>query len=114
MAQSTGWPGLRILAYVAGLINHDLQLLCEYLMEENRIMKAHLESPLRLTDAERRTLAEIGHRLGKKRLKDAAHLAKPDTSWVGSTNSSPPTSMALRTAGISAGPESGSNWRSWS
>ncbi len=79
MSRSTGWPGLRILAHVTGLINHDLELVCEYLMEENRIMKAHLESPLRLTDAERRTLAEIGHRLGKKRLEEAAHLAKPAT-----------------------------------
>src|ERR1035438_10253295 len=48
-------------------------------MEENRIMKAHLESPLCLTDAERRALAEIGHRLGNKRLKEVAYLAKPDT-----------------------------------
>jgi hypothetical protein len=43
-------------------------------MEENRIMKAHLESPLCLTDAERRALAEIGHRLGNKRLKEVAYL----------------------------------------
>src|ERR1039457_5626734 len=48
-------------------------------MEENRIMKAHLKSPLCLTDAERRALAEIGHRLGNKRLKEVAYLAKPDT-----------------------------------
>ena len=48
-------------------------LLCEYLMEENRIMKAPLESPLCLTDAERRALAEIGHRLGNKRLKEVAY-----------------------------------------
>ena len=51
----------------------------EYLAAENRILKAQLKTPLRLTDAERITLAEIAHRLGRKALDDVANAAKPDT-----------------------------------
>jgi len=79
MLRSTGWPGLRILAYVTGLINQELLLRCEYLAEENRILKEHIKGRLRLTDAERRSLAEIGHRPGRKLLKDVANVAKVDT-----------------------------------
>jgi putative transposase len=34
---------------------------------------------LLLSDAERKTLAEIGYRLGRKTLEDVANAAKPDT-----------------------------------
>jgi transposase InsO family protein len=51
----------------------------EYLVAENRILKAQLKTPLRLTDAERMTLAEIAHRLGRKALEDVANVVKPDT-----------------------------------
>src|SRR5918993_5618901 len=68
----------RLLAYVTGLINQELLLQNEYLAAENRILWAHLPR-LRLTDAERSTLAEIGKRLGRKALKEVARVAKPDT-----------------------------------
>jgi len=51
----------------------------EYLVAENRILKAQIKIRLRLTDAERVTLAEIAHRLGRKALEDVANAAKPDT-----------------------------------
>jgi len=51
----------------------------EYLAAENRIMKSQLKTRLRLTDAERITLAEIAHRLGRKALEDVANAVKPDT-----------------------------------
>ena len=38
-----------------------------YLVEENRILRAHLRGRVRLTDEERRRLAVHGHRLGKGR-----------------------------------------------
>jgi hypothetical protein len=41
--------------------------------------EAHLPARLRLSDAERSTLAEIAKRLGRKALKDIARVAKPDT-----------------------------------
>jgi len=69
----------RILAYITGTVDQELLLRNEYLAAENRILKAQLKTPLRLTDAERMTLAEIAHRLGRKALEDVANAAKPDT-----------------------------------
>ena len=62
-----------------GTVDQELLLRNEYLAAENRIFKAQLKTPLRLTDAERMTLAEIAHRLGRKALEDVANTAKPDT-----------------------------------
>jgi len=70
---------VRILAYITGTVNQELLLRNEYLAAENRILKAQLKTPLRLTDAERVTLAEIAHRLGRKAFEDVANAAKPDT-----------------------------------
>ena len=69
----------RILSFVTGLVNQELLLRNEYLAAENRILRAHLPSRLRLSDAERSTLAEIAKRLGRKALQDIARVAKPDT-----------------------------------
>jgi putative transposase len=43
---------------VTGLVNQQLLLRNEYLAAENRILKTHLLSRLRLSDAERSTLAD--------------------------------------------------------
>src|SRR5258706_2769588 len=72
----------RLLAFVTGLVNQELLLRNEYLAAENRILRAHLPSRLRLSDAERSTLAEIAKRLGRKALKDIARVARPDTLLV--------------------------------
>ena len=69
----------RILAYVTGTVDQDLLSRMEYLAAENRILKAHLKGRLQLSDAERATLAEIGHRLGRKVLAEVANVAGPDT-----------------------------------
>ena len=69
----------RILAYITGTVDQELLLRNEYLVAENRIVKAQLRGRLRLSDAERATLGEIGHRLGRKTLEDVAHAARPDT-----------------------------------
>src|ERR671912_2184593 len=69
----------RLLAYVTGLVNQQLLLQNEYLVAENRILRAHLPKRLRLSDPERSTLAEIGKRLGRKALKNVACVARPDT-----------------------------------
>src|SRR5258705_5162130 len=69
----------RLLAFVTGLVNQELLLRNEYLAAENRILRAHLLKRLRLSDAERSTLAEIGKRLGRKALSQVACVAKPDT-----------------------------------
>jgi putative transposase len=69
----------RLLAYVTGMVNRQLLLQNEYLLAENRILRAHLPSRLLLTDPERSTLAVIGKRLGRRGLEALAAAAKPDT-----------------------------------
>jgi putative transposase len=69
----------RILAYVTGTVDQDLLDRNEYLAAENRILKAQLKGRLRLSDAERATLGEIGHRMGRKVLDEVANVARPDT-----------------------------------
>src|SRR4029450_8426259 len=71
------WP--RLLAYITGTVDQELLLRNEYLAAENRLLKAQIKPRLRLSDAERTTLAEIGHRLGRKALEEVAAVAKPDT-----------------------------------
>jgi hypothetical protein len=70
---------VRLFAYVTGLVNQELLLQNEYLVAENRILKAHLQPRYRLTDSERARLAEIGKRLGHKALQKVANIAKIDT-----------------------------------
>ncbi len=69
----------RMLAYITGTVDQELLLRNEYLATENRILKAQLNGRLHLTDADRATLGEIGHRLGRKALEDVATVVKPDT-----------------------------------
>src|ERR1700720_1862065 len=69
----------RILAYAIGTVDQDLLARNEYLATENRILKAQLTGRLKLSDADRKTLGEIGHRLGRKALADVATIARPDT-----------------------------------
>jgi hypothetical protein len=79
LTMSDRFQWARILAFVTGLVNQELLLRNEYLAAENRILRAHLPSRLRLSDAERSTLAEIAKRLGRKALKEIARVAQPDT-----------------------------------
>src|SRR5260221_12240259 len=80
-----GWGGgrmdwARILAFVTGMVDQELLTRIEYLAAENRILKAQFKGPLKLSDAERATLGEIGHRLGRRVLAEGANVAPPDTS----------------------------------
>lgn len=69
----------RMLAYITGTVDQELLLRNEYLAAENKVLKAQVQGRLRLSDAERATLGEIGHRLGRKALADVANAARPDT-----------------------------------
>ena len=70
---------VRMLAFITGTVDQELLQRNEYLVAENRILKAQLKTPLRLTDAQRMTLAVIAHRLGRRTLRDVANAARPDT-----------------------------------
>jgi hypothetical protein len=73
----TDW--FRLLGYVTGLVNQELLLKNEYLVAENRILKAHIRGRLLLSNDEKATLAEIAKRVGRKALAELARVAKPDT-----------------------------------
>jgi putative transposase len=64
---------------VAGLWADQRQASFAYLSEENRILRAHLRGRIRLTDDERRRLAVLGHRVGRRRLGQVATIMTPDT-----------------------------------
>src|SRR5260370_33807591 len=68
-----------ILAFVTGLVDQELLARNEYLAAENRMLKAQLKGRLKLSDTERATLGEIGHRLGRKILGEVANVARPDS-----------------------------------
>ena len=103
----------RLLAYVTGLVNQELLLKNEYLLAENRILKAHLPPRLRLSRPERMTLAEIGKRLGRNLLQQVAHVANPSTSSAGIANWSPRSSTAPNSAVRRAGHVSLQKSRIW-
>src|SRR6266481_8350921 len=69
----------RVLAYVTETVDQELLARNEYLAAENRILMAQLNGRLKLSDADRGALGEIGHRLGRKALADVATVARPDT-----------------------------------
>jgi putative transposase len=69
----------QLLAYISGSVDEELLLRNEYLVAENHILRHQLQGRVQLTDAERKTLAEIGHKLGKQALAQVAKLVKPDT-----------------------------------
>jgi hypothetical protein len=60
-------------------VNEELLLKNEYLVAENRMLKAHIRGRLLLSDGEKATLAEIAKRVGRKALAQIARVAKPDT-----------------------------------
>ena len=62
-----------------GTVDQELLLRNEYLATENRILRAQIKGRLLLSDADKKTLADVGYRLGRKALEDVANAAKPDT-----------------------------------
>ena len=68
-----------LLAYITGTVDQELLRRNEYLVTENRILRHQIKGRVRLSDGERKTLAEIGQKLGKQALKDVATIVEPDT-----------------------------------
>src|SRR5438094_9474336 len=70
----------QLLASITGSVDEELRLRNAYLAAENRILRNQLKARrLLLTDAERKTLAEMGHKLGRQALQEIATIAQPDT-----------------------------------
>jgi putative transposase len=69
----------RLLAYIPGSVDQELLLRNEYLVTEHHLLRTQIKGRIRLNDGERKTLAELGQKLGKKALEEVAHIVKPDT-----------------------------------
>jgi putative transposase len=66
-----------LLAYITGTVDQELLLRNEYLVTENRMLRNQLTGRVRLTDSARKTLADMGHKLGKQALQEVATIVKP-------------------------------------
>src|SRR6516225_212315 len=69
----------RMLAYVTGSVDEELLRRNEYLVTENRILRNQIKGRIRLTDAERISLAQVAKRLGRKALNEMAQMVRPET-----------------------------------
>jgi putative transposase len=72
----------QLLASITSSVDEDLRLRNAYLMAENHILRSQITGRVRLTDAERKTLAEHGQQLGRKALAEVATIAQPDTIFA--------------------------------
>src|SRR6266581_4181117 len=68
-----------LLAHITGSVDAALRLRNEYLAAENRILRTQITSRVRLTHGDRRALAELGQKLGRKVLEEIATVATPNT-----------------------------------
>ena len=68
-----------LLAYITEIVDQELLRRNEYLVTENRLLRHQIKGRVRLSDGERKTLAEMGQKLGKQALKEVATIVKPDT-----------------------------------
>ena len=60
-------------------MEQEILLRNEYLMAENRILPHQFQGRVRFSYGERKTLPELGKRLGKKAIEEAASFVKADT-----------------------------------
>ena len=68
------------LAALSGWLTHEQQDVIAYVIEENRTLRSQLAGRrLRLTDEQRRRLAQRGKRLGRRMLSQVATMVTPDT-----------------------------------
>jgi hypothetical protein len=73
------WLAFLFLLF-SGWINRHQQAVIDYLVEENRVLRAvHGSRRLCLTDDQRRRLAVKGHVLGRRHLTTVAGIVTPDT-----------------------------------
>jgi putative transposase len=68
----------KLLGSIAASVNNALRLRNEYLLAENRILRRQIPGRVQLTDQDRKELAEISVKLGKKALAEIATVATPD------------------------------------
>ena len=70
----------QLLASITGSVDEELLLRNAYLTAESRILRNRIKGRVQLTNAERKTRAEMGQKLGEKALEEVATIAQPDTT----------------------------------
>ena len=68
-----------LLAHITGFLDEELRLRNAYLAVGNRILRTQIRRRVQFTDAERKTLVEIGEQLGRQALEEIATIPQPDT-----------------------------------
>jgi hypothetical protein len=81
---SSVWKTYRVLSACSRIIEtsglaYIFTRKCPLPLTENRILRNQVTGRMRLTDGERKALADIGQKLGKQALKEVATIVKPDT-----------------------------------
>jgi hypothetical protein len=69
----------QLLVSITRSVDQELRLRNEYLASENRILRNQISGRVQLSDSDRRVLAAIGKKLGKKALNEIATVATSDT-----------------------------------
>ncbi len=77
-------PWMMLVAMLAGWLNQQQQEALEYLKEENKILRDELlkatgKKRIILNDSQRRRLAILAKKLGRKTLSDICNAFSPDT-----------------------------------
>jgi putative transposase len=68
-----------VLAYITGSVDQELLVRKEYLVTENRNLRQQITGRVQLSDGERKRLAELGKKLGKKALAEVATIVTLET-----------------------------------
>ena len=74
-----GMDWKQLLGSITTSVDEELRLRNAYLVAENRLLRQQINRRVPLTDGDRRALAGIGRKLGKKALAAIATIATPDT-----------------------------------
>jgi putative transposase len=69
----------KLLGSLRESVDEELRLRNAYLAAENRILRQQIPGRVRLSASDRKALAELGQKLGRKALEEIATIAKPDT-----------------------------------
>jgi hypothetical protein len=69
----------KLLGSISASVSDELRLRNAYLAVENRILRQQINGRVHLMDNDRKELAELGQKLGKKALAEVATIAHSDT-----------------------------------
>ena len=103
-----------LLVHITGFLDEELRLRNAYLAVGNRILRTQIRRRVQFTDAERKTLVEIGEQLGRQALERLRRLRSLTPSSPSTTNLWLSRVTAHSRARLSDVPASTRSWKaSW-